>query len=215
MENMTSLLKMHYTSILALKKSALVMLGVIIFITISNKDGSMLPFSGAILIMLLNYTTLAYEDKSKMNYLIYSLPIKPKQYILSKYIYGIINTILSIWFADIMYIILNVLKMTTGDAMPVGVINITLGIVGVIIVSIVVPIALVVGFNKARLILVFLAVIPACFSKGLANIVYKLPDTVNNLSFINIVAITLAVGVMITAISYVICSNLYAKRDIC
>ena len=31
-------------------------------VTISNKDGSMLPFSGAILIMLLNYTTLAYED---------------------------------------------------------------------------------------------------------------------------------------------------------
>lgn len=169
---------------------------------------------GKLLQLILNYSTLAYEDKSKMNYLIYSLPIKPKEYILSKYIYGIANTIISIWVADIIYIILNVLKMMPKDSIPVGAVNLSLGIIGVIVVSIVIPIALVVGFNKARLILIFLAVIPACFSKAIASVVTNIPDVFVSLSFNNIVVTTVILGVMITVISYFICSRLYSKRDV-
>lgn len=214
MKNMINLLKLNYTSILALRKSALVMLVLVIFIVLLNKDGSTLPLGGALLIMFLNYSTLAYEDKSKMNYLVYSLPVKPKDYILSKYVYGIINIVLSIWFADIMYIVLKVFNMMPQESIPVGVINISLGIIGFIMVSIVAPIALVVGFNKARLILVFLAIIPACFSNVIVNTVSQMPDILSAFSFESIEIIILAIGLIFTVLSYFICSGLYSKKDI-
>ena len=163
MNNIKNLVKLHYSSIFALKKTALIILALAVFMTISNNNGAMLPFGPAMLVMFLNYNSLAYESNSKSDFLIYSLPVKPKEYVLSKYIFGFVNVIISIIFADILYMILNMFNYLSRQDSPVGIINIAVIIIGMIVVDIVNPIAIVVGFNKARIVLTFLAIMPICF----------------------------------------------------
>lgn len=214
MNNIKNLLKLHYSSIFALKKTALIILALAVFMTISNNDGSMLPFGAALLVMVLNYNSLAYESNSKSDFLIYSLPVKPKEYVLSKYIFGFINVIISIIFADVLYMVLNMFNYISQQDIPVGIINIAVIIVGMIIVDIVNPIAIVVGFNKARIILIFLAIMPICFSSTIVFALSKIDFFNINISVGIMETIVAIVGVILTTASYFITAHLYERKDI-
>ncbi|WP_455797823.1 ABC-2 transporter permease [Clostridium butyricum] len=214
MNNIKNLLKLHYSSIFALKKTALIILALAVFMTISNNDGSMLPFGAALLVMVLNYNSLAYESNSKSDFLIYSLPVKPKEYVLSKYIFGFVNVIISIIFADVLYMVLNMFDYISQQDIPVGIINIAVIIVGMIIVDIVNPIAIVVGFNKARIILIFLAIMPICFSSTIVFALSKIDFFNINISMGIMETIVAIVGVILTTASYFITAHLYERKDI-
>ena len=214
MNNIKNLLKLHYSSIFALKKTALIILALAVFMTILNKDGSMLPFGAALLVMVLNYNSLAYESNSKSDFLIYSLPVKPKEYVLSKYIFGFINVIISIIFADVLYMVLNMFNYISQQDIPVGIINIAVIIVGMIIVDIVNPIAIVVGFNKARIILIFLAIMPICFSSTIVFALSKIDFFNINISMGIMETIVAIVGVILTTASYFITAHLYERKDV-
>ncbi|ENZ35290.1 MULTISPECIES: ABC-2 transporter permease [Clostridium] len=214
MNNIKNLLKLHYSSIFALKKTALIILALAVFMTISNNDGSMLPFGAALLVMVLNYNSLAYESNSKSDFLIYSLPVKPKEYVLSKYIFGFINVIISIIFADVLYMVLNMFNYISQQDIPVGIINTTVIIVGMIIVDIVNPIAIVVGFNKARIILIFLAIMPICFSSTIVFALSKIDFFNINISMGIMETIVAIVGVILTTASYFITAHLYERKDV-
>lgn len=214
MNNIKNLLRLHYSSIFALKKTALIILVLAVFMTIINKDGSMLPFGAALLVMVLNYNSLAYESNSKSDFLIYSLPVKPKEYVLSKYIFGFVNVIISIIFADVLYMVLNMFNYISQQDIPVGIINIAVIIVGMIIVDIVNPIAIVVGFNKARIILIFLAIMPICFSSTIVFALSKIDFFNINISMGIMETIVAIVGVILTTASYFITAHLYERKDI-
>ncbi|MDU1401279.1 ABC-2 transporter permease [Clostridium sp.] len=214
MNNIKNLLKLHYSSIFALKKTALIILALAVFMTISNNNGSMLPFGAALLVMVLNYNSLAYESNSKSDFLIYSLPVKPKEYVLSKYIFGFINVIISIIFADVLYMVLNMFNYISQQDIPVGIINTTVIIVGMIIVDIVNPIAIVVGFNKARIILIFLAIMPICFSSTIVFALSKIDFFNINISMGIMETIVAIVGVILTTASYFITAHLYERKDV-
>ena len=214
MNNIKNLLKLHYSSIFALKKTALIILALAVFMTISNNDGSMLPFGAALLVMVLNYNSLAYESNSKSDFLIYSLPVKPKEYVLSKYIFGFINVIISIIFADVLYMVLNMFNYISQQDIPVGIINIAVIIVGMIIVDIVNPIAIVVVFNKARIILIFLAIMPICFSSTIVFALSKIDFFNINISMGIMETIVAIVGVILTTASYFITAHLYERKDV-
>ncbi|WP_322019936.1 ABC-2 transporter permease [Clostridium butyricum] len=214
MNNIKNLLKLHYSSIFALKKTALIILALAVFMTISNNDGSMLPFGAALLVMVLNYNSLAYESNSKSDFLIYSLPVKPKEYVLSKYIFGFVNVIISIIFADVLYMVLNMFNYISQQDIPVGIINIAVIIVGMIIVDIFNPIAIYVGFNKARIILIFLAIMPICFSSTIVFALSKIDFFNINISMGIMETIVAIVGVILTTASYFITAHLYERKDI-
>lgn len=214
MNNIKNLLRLHYSSIFALKKTALIILVLAVFMTIINKDGSMLPFGAALLVMVLNYNSLAYESNSKSDFLIYSLPVKPKEYVLSKYIFGFINVIISIIFADVLYMVLNMFNYLSRQDSTVGIINIAVIIIGMIVVDIVNPIAIIVGFNKARIILIFLAIMPICFSSTIVFALSKIDFFNINISMGIMETIVAIVGVILTTASYFITAHLYERKDI-
>ncbi|MEX0082123.1 ABC-2 transporter permease [Clostridium butyricum] len=214
MNNIKNLVKLHYSSIFALKKTALIILALAVFMTISNNNGAMLPFGPAMLVMFLNYNSLAYESNSKSDFLIYSLPVKPKEYVLSKYIFGFVNVIISIIFADILYMILNMFNYLSRQDSPVGIINIAVIIIGMIVVDIVNPIAIVVGFNKARIVLTFLAIMPICFSSTIVFALSKIDFFNINISMGIMETIVAIVGVILTTASYFITAHLYERKDV-
>jgi len=186
----------------------LLITAIAIFMAIIEPD--MLPFAGALFIMATCYNTAFYEEKSKINYLIYSLPIKEKEYILSKYIFVAINTFISMAISAIIYIgmvYFNILDKTT--MVPLWAFMLMLLGIGIFMISILTPLEILLGFEKARIALVFLTVFPVVFS---TNIVSFLP-TVNLNNNIFKVLIALCVVTLILA-SYFITSNMYVKKDI-
>lgn len=211
---MINLIKLHYSSIVALKKTALVVFALAIVAILSKADGSMLPFGAGLIILILNYNTLAYEENSKSNFLIYSLPVKPKEYILSKYLFGILNLIITLVFADIIYIVLNMMNIIESNDLSIGVLNVSIIITAIIVVDILIPIALIVGFNKARIILIFLAITPVCFANIIISLVSNISLPRIDISDGMIEILTVVLGIILTAVSYLITANLYEKKDI-
>ncbi|MDU5107285.1 ABC-2 transporter permease [Clostridium sp.] len=208
MRRIINLILLQFQTVFELKKYMLLITAIAIFMAIIEPD--MLPFAGALFIMATCYNTAFYEEKSKINYLIYSLPIKEKEYILSKYIFVAINTFISMAISAIIYIgmvYFNILDKTT--MVPLWAFMLMLLGIGIFMMSILTPLEILLGFEKARIALVFLTVFPVVFS---TNIVSFLP-TVNLNNNIFKVLIALCVVTLILA-SYFITSNMYVKKDI-
>lgn len=208
MRRIINLILLQFQTVFELKKYMLLITAIAIFMAIIEPD--MLPFAGALFIMATCYNTAFYEEKSKINYLIYSLPIKEKEYILSKYIFVAINTFISMAISAIIYIgmvYFNILDKTT--MVPLWAFMLMLLGIGIFMISILTPLEILLGFEKARIALVFLTVFPVVFS---TNIVSFLP-TVNLNNNIFKVLIALCVVTLILS-SYFITSNMYVKKDI-
>lgn len=209
MKDLANLIKMYYYSVYAIRKS----IGVIIVLSIvmSFWDTSLIPFSAALIVMGMTYSSAAYEDKNKMNYLIYSLPVEPKRFVLSKYIYGFINTIISLVISNILFLIIK--NLSRGNTIDFGIvfINSSVIFIGTVITILVVPLALIIGFEKGRFIIVFLAILPMCITNSVSNSI-KLP--VINISTSMVILMAALILITLTLISYFITSNLYAKKEI-
>ena len=93
MNNLVNLLKLQFNSLFAIKKN---LIFILVFGSIfAFTQPTMITFAGAMYLMLASYSVIFYEERSKMNYLIYSLPITIKEYIFSRYIYCLINTLIA------------------------------------------------------------------------------------------------------------------------
>ena len=208
MRRIINLILLQFQTVFELKKYMLLITAMALFMAIIQPD--MLPFAGALFIMATCYNTAFYEEKSKINYLIYSLPIRGREYILSKYIFVAINTFISMAISAIIYICMvyfNIIDKTT--MVPLWAFMIMLLGIGIFMMSILTPLEILLGFEKARIALVFLTVFPVVFS---TNIVAILP-TINLNNNIFKVLIVLCVVTLILA-SYFITSNMYVKKDL-
>ena len=192
MRKILNLLFLQFETVFALKKYMILIIAMGIFLGFINPE--MMTFGGALFIMATCYSTAFYEEKSKMNYLIYSLPIKPKEYILSRYIFVAINTLIATIVSLVLYtglISLNIVTISElGPLWPF--IYIMIGI-GIFVMTILIP----------------LVVFPMVFS---SELIKYLP----NINFDMLIVKVLIVLCIFTLIlsSYFITSNLYAKKDI-
>ena len=208
MSRIINLILLQYETVFALKKYMVLITALAIFMAIIQPD--MLPFAGALFIMATCYNTAFYEEKSKLNYLIYSLPIRGREYILSKYIFVAINTFISMGLSAIIYMGMMYFNVINKETMvPLWAFMLMLLGIGIFMMTILTPLEILLGFEKARIALVFLTVLPVVFS---TNIVGILP-TINLNNNIFKVLIALCVITIILA-SYFITSNMYIKKDV-
>lgn len=208
MKRIISLILLQFETVFALKKYMGIIMAVAAFMVFTQPD--MLPFAGALFIMATCYNSAFYEEKSKVNYLIYSLPVKSSEYILSKYIFVAINTIISMVILSLIYtcmLSLNIINKV--DMVPLWAFIIVLAGIGVFMMSILIPLEILLGFEKARIALVFLTVFPMVFSTELTRII----PTINfNNNILRLLIMLCILTLVLT--SYFITSNLFAKKDI-
>ncbi len=208
MRRILNLLFLQFQTVLALKKYMALIIFMGIFLGAVNPQ--MITFSGALFIMATCYSTSFYEEKSKVNYLIYSLPIKTKEYILSRYIFVAINTIIAAIISSILYTTLISLDIVTiNEIGSLRSLIYTMIAIGVFMMAILIPLELILGFEKGRIAIVFLAVFPMVFSTELMK---YLPN-INFGILIVKVLVVLCIFTLILA-SYFITSNIYDKKDI-
>lgn len=205
MSRIINLILLQFETVVALKKYMGIILAIAIFMVFTQPN--MLQFAGALFIMATCYNSAFYEEKSKSNYLIHSLPVKSSEYILSKYIFVGINTIISMGISFIIY--MYIITVNKGDLGPLWALMLTIAGIGIFMMSILIPLEILLGFEKGRIALVFLTVFPLVYSTELTKIL----ATIN---FNNNIFILLSILCIITLIlsSYFITSNLYAKKDI-
>ena len=135
MNNIGNLLKLQFNSLLSIKKNLLIILALAIFFTAVQP--TMIVFTGAMYLMMATYSITFYEERSKMNYLIYSLPVKTNEYIFSKYIYCLLNTVIAVLISTILSVIVKILG--TNDlisSMPLYAVPLIIVGVGVFFTSI-------------------------------------------------------------------------------
>lgn len=210
MKNLINLLKLQYNSLFALKKSLLILVVMAIFFAVFQPF--MIVFAGAMFLMISCYSLVFYEEKSKMNYLIYSLPITTNEYILSKYIFGLINTIISIGISVLLASIIKFIGYSSDvNSMPIYAIALSTLSIGIFFLAIVQPAALLLGTEKGRYILVFLAVLPITFSTSLVQL---LPQINITLSPVILGILLTLIVITLLLVSYFITCNMFAKKEV-
>lgn len=210
MSNIGNLIKLQFNSLLAIKKNLLIILAIGIFF--AAVEPTMIVFAGAMYLMMATYSITFYEERSKINYLIYSLPIKTNEYIFSKYIYCLLNTVIAVIFSIILSVIVKILGINDlVFSMPIYAIPLATVGIGVFFTSILMPATLLLGFENGRYVLTFIAITPIVFSTALIDILAEINITFNP-TILTILGILIAIIVLLA--SYFITCNRFSKKEI-
>ncbi|WP_196001421.1 ABC-2 transporter permease [Clostridium sp. 1001271B_151109_B4] len=210
MNNIGNLLKLQFNSLLAIKKNLLIILALGIFF--AAVQPTMIVFAGAMYLMMATYTITFYEERSKMNYLIYSLPVKTNEYILSKYIYCLLNTVIAVIISTILSVSVKILGINDlVSSLPLYTIPLATVGIGIFFTSILMPATLLLGFENGRYVLMFIAMIPIVFSTALLDILSEINITLNP-TILTILGILIAITVLL--MSYFITCNRFSKKEI-
>lgn len=208
MKKIINLILLQFETVFALKKYMSIILVIASLMVITQPN--MLPFAGALFIMVTCYNSAFYEEKSKVNYLVYSLPININEYIASKYIFVAINTLMSMGLSAILYFVMTNFNIISNEGtFPLWALMLILAGIGIFMMILLIPLELLLGFEKARIALVFLTVFPMVFSTELVNLLPQIDISSN----IVIILITLIVFTVVLA-SYFITSNLFVKKEV-
>ena len=210
MKNLINLLKLQYNSLFALKKSLLILVVMAIFFAVFQPF--MIVFAGAMFLMISCYSLVFYEERSKMNYLIYSLPIKVNEYLCSKYIYCLLNTLIAVVVSTILSTIVKTIGIHASTfSMPIYTVPlVTIGI-GVFFTSVLMPATLLLGFENGRYVLTFIAITPMAFSTALLEILSEINITLNT-TMLTILGVLIALTLLLA--SYFITCNKFSKKEI-
>ena len=210
MKNLINILKLQYNSLFALKKSLLILVVMAIFFAVFQPF--MIVFAGAMFLMISCYSLVFYEERSKMNYLIYSLPITTNEYILSKYIFSLLNTIISMGISVLLASIIKFIGYSSDvNSMPIYAIALSTLSIGIFFLAIVQPAALLLGTEKGRYILVFLAVLPITFSTSLVQLLPEINITISP-TMIGILIVLASITILLA--SYFITCNRFSKKEV-
>lgn len=201
MKNIINLINIQFTNMYSIRKSILIIFLLGAFIAITNTN--MLSYMGSIYIILTCYNTSVSEEKSKMNYLIKSLPIKTWEFILSKFLYVMINTFIAMGITGITSLFLDDVNF------DIRYILLSILLVGFITMILIVPITLIIGFEKGKFLLTLLVVISVLTSMSFDSFS-------NNINSNNIlIKFIIPIGIIIlTLVALSITSILYEKKEL-
>lgn len=210
MNNLVNLLKLQFNSLFSLKKN---LIFILIFGTLfSFLQPTMITYAGAMYLMLSSYSIIFYEERSKINYLIYSLPITIKEYIFSRYIYCLINTIIAILISLALSLIIRIVGFTDiSNTMSLYEVSLVTALIGVFFTAVLMPATLLLGFEKGRYILIFIAVFPICFSTALLEIISEINIHLNP-TILTILSVL--IGIILLLVSYFITCNIFNQKEV-
>lgn len=210
MKNIIDLVSLQFNSLFTLKKSLLIVLALSLFFIFVQPD--MLTIAPLMYLMLATYSLTFYEEKSKFNYLVYTLPISTSEYILSKFIYSFINTIITVTFSGVLFTLVKLLGQSTLlTNIPMYSILLTVFAIGIFFMCIIIPATLLLGFEKGRYVMIFVALIPVMGSTYVFN---WLPTIAENFNQTVLIILGIIASLIIILSSYFITNNAFSKKEI-
>ena len=214
MNNIINLTKMSFINLKSVYKQIWYIWLVWIGVAIYN------PFFLNILlgmsILLTVYQVMAYEDHNNIDYLISYLPVKKNEYVLSRYLFGIISILLSSILLCIVYVVS--IKINELQDISLSVLLPTSITSAIQSMSLIIPLVLKFGINKGRvfmsIIVMVASTIPVSLMSGISQDSKMLETIMNIINGLGMPLLTVMINIIILVVSIAISVNLYKSKEI-
>ncbi len=213
MNNMINLTKMSFSNLKSTSKQLWFVWVIWIGVSIYNPLFLNMLFGLSIFMTL--YQVMAYEDVNSIDNLIASLPVKKNEYVMSRYVAGIIFLCISIVIICGIYFISN--KVNTNEIK----LEILLGIgitTALLAMCIMIPMVLKFGVNKGRLLITIITMCIIMIPSFLLENISKEPQLMETIHrFIDVVSMPIIIvilNVAILLISITISRKAYKNKEI-
>ena len=214
MNNIINLTKMSFTNLKSVYKQIWYIW--IIWIGIAIYTPSFLNILLGMSVLLTVYQVMAYEDHNNINYLISYLPVKRKEYVLSRYLLGIVSILLASILLCIVYFVST--KINPQQEMSLDILLPTSIISAILSMSVIIPLVLKFGINKGRLFMTMIGIVVSTVPVSIMSEISKdsktLETIMNAINTLGIPVITVVTSVIILLISIAISINLYKNKEI-
>ena len=214
MNNIINLTKMSFINLKSVYKQIWYIWLVWIGVAIYN------PFFLNILlgmsILLTVYQVMAYEDHNNIDYLISYLPVKKNEYVLSRYLFGIISILLSSILLCIVYVVS--IKINELQDISLSVLLPTSITSAILSMSLIIPLVLKFGINNGRvfmsIIVMVVSTIPVSLMSGINQDSKMLETIMNIINGLGMPLLTVIINIIILVVSIAISINLYKSKEI-
>ena len=214
MNNIINLTKMSFINLKSVYKQIWYIWIVWIGVAIYN------PFFLNILlgmsVLLTVYQVMAYEDHNNIDYLISYLPVKKNEYVLSRYLFGIISILLSSILLCIVYVVS--IKINELQDISLSVLLPTSITSAILSMSLIIPLVLKFGINKGRvfmsIIVMVTSTIPVSLASGISQDSKMLETIMNIINGLGMPLLTVMINIIILVVSIAISVNLYKSKEI-
>ena len=214
MNNVINLTKMSFTNLKSVYKQIWYIWIVWIGVAIYN------PFFLNILlgmsVLLTVYQVMAYEDHNNINYLISYLPVRRNEYVLSRYLFGLISILLSVVLLCIVYFVS--IKINGLQGISLNLLLPTSITSAILSMSVIIPLVLKFGINKGRvfmsIIVMVVSTIPVSLISGISQDSKMLEVIMNIMNHFGIPILTVVINSIVLVLSIAISINLYKNKEI-
>ena len=202
MRNVISLVKMQFENLFSLNKTFLAMIGISVLIPFVIPE--MATYAVGIIVIAFTNITVGREKACNIDNLVRTLPVKVNEYILSRYVFGIIISIV------IMSIVALLLKGSPYISVESVVISAL--VLGSVLVGIITPIMTIIGPEKGKIVVILLTLLPLMF-------IMKLPELLSeiNINLLNkniLFLLIMLSTILIMYISYLVTVNIYNRVEL-
>lgn len=213
MGNIINLTKMSLNNLSSIIKTILIVIIVWIGIAMINQAFFNIIFGMGTYLLLMQ--VMAYEDTYGIDNLIAKLPVSKNEYVISRYVLGIIISAIFMVLSVLIYYTLNsILKLdlTLGIFILIGFVT------SVLAMSVIIPVILKFGINKGRMVVTILTVLIVVVPTGIMTSIwdnkefmYKIMDIAGNIGIPFILIIS---SILILIISIIISLRVYKSKEI-
>ncbi|MCE9676593.1 ABC-2 transporter permease [Paraclostridium bifermentans] len=213
MENIINLTKMSLNNLSSIIKTILIVIIVWIGIAMINQAFFNIIFGMGTYLLLMQ--VMSYEDTYGIDNLIAKLPVSKNEYVISRYVLGIIISVIFMVLSVLIYSILNSileLDLTLGIFILIGFVTSMLAI------SVIIPVILKFGINKGRMVITILTVLMVVVPTGIMTSIwdnkefmYKIMDIAGNIGIPFILIIS---SILILIILIIISLRVYKSKEI-
>ncbi len=214
MSNVINLTKMSFTNLKSVYKQ--IWFVWVIWIGIAIYNQFFLNILAGMSVLLTLYQVMAYEDNNNIDYLIAYLPVKRNEYVLSRYLLGIVSVLLSTILICIVYFIST--KINSSNIIKLEILLPTSITSALLSISIVIPLVLKFGINKGRIFMTVIVMLVNTIPASIVSEIINNPnitDTIMNIiNSFGMPLLTIIINVFILLISIFISINLYKNKEV-
>lgn len=213
MENIINLTKMSLNNLSSIIKTILIVIIVWIGIAMINQAFLNMIFGMGTYLLLMQ--VMAYEDTYGIDNLIAELPVSKNEYVISRYVLGIIISAIFMVLSVLIYYMLNSileLNLTLGIFILIGFVT------SVLAMSVIIPVILKFGINKGRMVVTILTVLMVVVPTGIMTSIWEnkefMSKIMNVVGNIGVPFILIISSLLILMISIIISFRVYKSKEI-
>ena len=214
MSNVINLTKMSFTNLKSVYKQIWYIW--IIWIGVAIYSPFFLNILLGMSVLLTVYQVMAYEDHNNIDYLISYLPVKRNEYVLSRYLLGIVSILLASILLCIVYFVS--IKINSLESIALNILLPTSITSAILSMSVIIPLVLKFGINKGRvfmsIIVILVSTMPLSLMSDISQDSKTLETIMNIINSVGMPLITVVINIIILLVSIGISINLYKNKEI-